>query len=112
MPFNTLSDVTSLQYYNTFVTPKAGRVRQITLKNAGIGTTPSMTSTTLRVIKNSGIEYTSSAQSTLAALNQSVSVTLGDSDATFAAGDKLNFAFNANGLWRGATATIILEYTG
>jgi len=111
MPFNSLTDTTSLQYYNTFVAPRAGRVRQIILKNAGVGTTPDMTSTTLRVIKNGSTAYTSSAQGTLAALNQYVTVTLTDSNVTFATGDKLNFGFNANGLWRGATATMILEYT-
>ena len=112
MPFGTLTDTTSQQYYNTFTAPRAGRVRQIVLKNAGIGTVPDMTSTTLRITKNlSSVLYTSSAQSTLAALGQGISVTLGDSDATFAANDRLNFAFNANGLWRGATATIIVEYT-
>ncbi len=112
MPFNTATDTASQQYYNTFVAPRAGRVRKIALKNAGIGTVPSMTSTTLRITKNlSAILYTSSAQSTLAALGQGISVTLGDSDATFSANDRLNFAFNPNGLWRGATATIILEYT-
>lgn len=112
MPFNTSTDTTSQQYYNTFVAPRAGRVRKIALKNAGIGTVPSMTSTTLLITKNLSISlYTSSAQSTLAALGQGINITLGDSDATFAANDRLNFAFNANGLWRGATATIILEYT-
>ena len=113
MPFGTLTDATSLQYYNTFVAPRAGRVRQIALKNAGIGTTPAMTSTTLKITKNlSGIPlYNSSAQGTLGALGQGINVMLGDSDATFIANDRLNFSFNANGLWRGATATILLEYT-
>jgi len=111
MPFGTLTDATSLQHYNTFVAPRAGRVRQIILKNAGVGTVPTMTSTTLRVIKNGSTAYTSSAQGTLAALDQYVTVTLTDSNVTFATGDKLNFGFNANGLWRGATATMILEYT-
>lgn len=112
MPFSGSVLSTSLGTTNTKVMPYAGRIRKIYMKNVPGGSTPSgTTSVTLRVIKNSGVVYTSSALPVLGGTGQYAELTLGDSDATFAAGDMLSVGFITNGVWRNTGVTVVFEYT-
>lgn len=112
IPFSGNALNSSLDKNNTKVAPYAGRVRKIYIKNVPGGSIPSgTTSITLRVIKNSGVLYTSSALLVTAGVGQYAELTLGDSDATFAAGDTLSIGFITNGNWRNTGVTVVFEYT-
>lgn len=111
IPFSGSSLSTSLGTTNTKVAPYAGRVRKIYMKNVPGGSTPTGTTITLRIIKNSGVLYTSSAISVSAGVGQYAELSLGDSDATFAAGDTLSIGFITDGAWRNVGITTVFEYT-
>lgn len=112
MPFSGSTLSTSLGTTNTKVAPYAGRVRKIYMKNVPGGSTPTgTTSITFRIIKNSGVLYTSSAILVSAGVGQYAELNLGDSDATFAEGDTLSVGFITNGTWRNTGVTIVFEHT-
>jgi hypothetical protein len=111
MPFSGDIEITTNQWYNNFTAAYAGRIRKIILKNTNGGTAPTATNTTFRVTKNGSTLYTSGGQTTTAGYNMYAAATLGDSNATFAGGDRLQVSFNANGTWQNAAASIIIEYT-
>jgi len=111
MPFSGDIEITTNQWYNNFTAAYAGRIRKIILKNTNGGTTPTATKTIFRVTKNGTTLYTSAEQGTTAGYNMYAAATLGDSDATFAEGDRLQVSFNADGTWQNAAASIIIEYT-
>jgi len=111
MPFSVGTEITTNQWYNNFVAAYAGRIRKIILKNTNGGTAPTATNTTFQVTKNGSTLYTSGGQTTTAGYNMYAAATLGDSNATFTEGDRLQVSFSANGLWQNAAASIIIEYT-
>jgi hypothetical protein len=111
MPFSGDIEITTNQWYNNFTAAYAGRIRKIILKNTNGGTAPTATNTTFKVTKNGTPLYTSGGQTTTAGYNMYAAATLGDSNATFAEGDRLQVSFSANGTWQNAAASIIIEYT-
>ena len=116
MPVNgTTGEQTTNQYYNNFVAPYNGRVRQIRIKHIS-GPTPTATSfTSFRVYVNGSLSSSQTPTTTDGAASGMMGVyTYSDSDATFSAGDRVQFAYVATGSTGhiyGATATFIIEYT-
>ena len=112
----TLSETTSNQYYNNFVAPYDGRVRQIRIKN--ITGTPTATGfTAFRVYVNGSNVSSLAPTVTNGGSNGMMGVkAFDDTDATFSAGDRVQFAYlpSSAGLTAymyGCTATFIIEYT-
>ena len=110
----TLSETSSNQYYNNFVAPYDGRVRQIRIKN--ITGTPTATGlTSFRVYVNGSNVSSLSPTVTNGGSNGMMGVKLfDDGDATFSAGDRVQFAYVASGstgYMYGSSATFIIEYT-
>tara|TARA_B100000902_G_scaffold374939_1_gene404391 strand:- start:465 stop:1178 length:714 start_codon:yes stop_codon:yes gene_type:complete len=111
----TTSETTSNQYYNNFVAPYNGRVRSIRIKHIS-GPTPTATLfSSFRVYVNGSL---SSSQTPLTTGGGTTSMmglyVYSDTDATFSAGDRVQFAYVASGSTGhiyGATATFIIEYT-
>ena len=112
----TLSETTTNQYYNNFVAPYDGRVRQIRIKN--ISGTPTATGlTSFRVYVNGSNVSSLAPTVTLPGSVGMMGVrAFGDTDATFSAGDRVQFAYvpssaSATAYMYGCTATFIIEYT-
>ena len=110
----TLSETSSNQYYNNFVAPYDGRVRQIRIKN--ITSTPTATGfASFRVYVNGSNVSSLSPTVTNGGSNGMMGVKLfDDGDATFSAGDRVQFAYVASGgtgYMYGSSATFIIEYT-
>jgi len=110
----TLSETNSNQYYNNFVAPYDGRVRQIRIKN--ITGTPTATGlTSFRVYVNGSNVSSLAPTVTNGGSNGMMGVkAFADTDATFSAGDRVQFAYVASGstgFMYGCTATFIIEYT-
>lgn len=111
----TTSETTSNQYYNNFVAPFNGRVRQIRIKNIS-GSTPTATSfSSFRVYVNGSLTGNVTPTTTGGGSNGMMGVAeYSDTAATFSAGDRVQFAYVASGSTGhiyGATATFIIEYT-
>lgn len=111
----TLSENTSNQYYNNFVAPYNGRVRQIRIKHIS-GSTPTATSfTSFRVYVNGSLSSSQTPTTTNGGATGMMGVKeYSDTDAQFTAGDRVQFAYVASGGTGhiyGATATFIIEYT-
>ena len=112
----TLSETSSSQYYNNFVAPYDGRVRQIRIKN--ITGTPTATGlTSFRVYVNGSNVSSLAPTVTNGGSNGMMGVKLfDDGDATFSAGDRVQFAYvpssgGTTAYMYGCTATFIIEYT-
>ena len=116
MPVNgTTSEQTTNQYYNNFVAPYNGRVRQIRIKHIS-GSTPTATSfASFRVYVNGSLSSSQTPTTTGGGASGMMGVyEYSDTDATFSAGDRVQFAYVASGSTGhiyGATATFIIEYT-
>ena len=111
----TTSEITTNQYYNNFVAPFNGRVRQIRIKHIS-GPTPTATSfSSFRVYVNGSLSSSQTPTTTSGGANGMMGVyEYSDTDATFSAGDRVQFAYVASGSTGhiyGATATFIIEYT-
>ena len=111
----TTSETTTNQYYNNFVAPFNGRVRQIRIKHIS-GPTPTATSfTSFRVYVNGSLSSSQTPTTTSGGASGMMGVyEYSDTDATFSAGDRVQFAYVASGSTGhiyGATATFIIEYT-
>ena len=113
IPMTGLTVSTSLSEINAKVMPYAGRVRKIIMSNVPGGSLPSGTTTvTFRVIKNSGIAYTSSPIAVVGpGGGQYAILDLGDSDATFSAADVISIGFITDGIWQKCGVTTVYEYT-
>lgn len=110
----TTNETTTNQYYNNFVAPYNGRVRQIRIKHI-TGPTPTATSfTSFRVYVNGSLSSSQTPTTTDGGANGMMGVyEYSDTDATFNAGDRVQFAYVASGGTGhiyGATATFIIEY--
>lgn len=115
MPFGVTSETTTNQYYNNFVAPYNGRVRQIRIKHIS-GSTPTATSfSSFRVYVNGSLTGNVTPTTTSGGSNGMMGVAeYSDTAATFNAGDRVQFAYVASGSTGhiyGATATFIIEYT-
>jgi len=111
----TLSETTSNQYYNNFVAPADGRVRQIRIKHIS-GTTPSATSfASFRVYVNGSLVSSLTPTTTNGGSTGMMGVRrFTDTQATFSEGDRVQFAFVTTGggrLMYGCAATFLIEYT-
>jgi hypothetical protein len=116
MPVNgTTSETTSNQYYNNFVAPYNGRVRQIRIKHIS-GPTPTATSfSSFRVYVNGSLSSSQTPTTTSGGASGMMGFyEFSDTDATFSKGERVQFAYVASGSTGhiyGATATFIIEYT-
>ena len=110
LSFNT-GTFQSEGYLNALTVAYAGRVRKIVIKNTSTGSVPTNTSTVIRVVVNGTTSFTSSAVVNTAAFGMSVIVTLGDSDALFAAGDLIRIQYQTDAPLQDIAAVTILEYT-
>ena len=111
----TLSETTSNQYYNNFVAPADGRVRQIRIKHIS-GSTPSATSfASFRVYVNGSLVTSQVPTTTNGGATGMMGVyKFSDTQATFTEGDRVQFAFVTSGglrLMYGCTATFLIEYS-
>jgi hypothetical protein len=111
----TVGETNSSQYYNNFVAPYKGRVRQIRIKHIS-GTTPTATSfASFRVYVNGSLSSSLAPTVTDGGANGMMGVReYSDTDATFNAGDRVQFAYVASGstgYMYGCSATFIIEYT-
>ena len=110
IPFNTLSETTSNQYYNHFDCPSSGTIKRIRLNN-----TSGSPSTGFTVI----FDIWRSASGSPTQSSSSITVASGgvveyDPDLTFSKGDEIQIAYrkSAGGKYlRGVSASIILEFT-
>ena len=111
----TLSETTSNQYYNNFIAPADGRVRQIRIKHVS-GTTPSATSfASFRVYVNGSLVTSQVPTTTNGGATGMMGVyKFSDTQATFTEGDRVQFAFVTSGgarLMYGCAATFLIEYS-
>jgi len=110
MPFNTLTETTSNQYYNYFDVPANGTIKRVRMQNTS-GSASSGFTTTIVIWKNSSggsPSYTSSAQ-TISSGEIEV-----DPNLSISKGDKVQIAFQKSATskyWQGVSATIIIEFT-
>ena len=110
IPFNTLNETTSNQYYNHFDCPSSGTIKRIRLNN-----TSGSASTSFTII----FDIWRSASGTPTQSSGSISVASGgvveyDPNLTFSKGDEIQIAYrkSATGKYlRGVSASIIIEFT-
>jgi len=110
MPFNTLSETTSNQYYNYFDVPANGTIKRVRMQNTS-GSASSSFTTTVVIWKNSSggsPSYTSSAQ-TISNSEIEVSPNL-----SISKGDKVQIGYAKSAgskYWQGVSASVIIEFT-
>ena len=111
IPFNTLSDTTSNQYYNHFDCPSSGTIKRIRLNNTSGTHTSGTWYITFDIWRSAtGSPTQSSSQIQVA----SGGVVEYDPDLTFSKGDEIQIGFrkSSTGKYlRGVSASIILEFT-
>jgi len=110
IPFNSLSETTSNQYYNHFDCPSSGTIKRIRLNNTS-GTPSTGFTVIIDIWRNAiGTPTQSSSSITVA----SGGVVEYDPDLTFSKGDEIQIAYrkSTGGKYlRGVSASIILEFT-
>ena len=110
MPFNTLVETSSNQYYNYFDVPASGTIKRVRMQNTS-GSASSSFTTTVVIWKNSSggsPSYTSSAQ-TISNSEIEVSPNL-----SISKGDKVQIGYSKSALskyWQGVSASVIIEFT-
>ncbi len=111
---NTTTETTSSQYYNNFVAPYNGRVRQMRIKHIS-GSTPTATSfSSFRVYVNGSSNSVTPTTTNGGSSGMMGVAEFSDTAATFNAGDRIQFSYVASGGTGhiyGASATFIIEYT-
>jgi len=113
LPSNGTSELTSLDDYRGGITPLYdGYVSKIRMTCCDMVHSPAATATSLRVAVNETIVYTSSVQSHGTVVKgTTMAITLGATDATFSAGDRIVVQFNTDGLWSEVWASTEHTYT-
>jgi len=109
IPFNTLTDTTSNQYYNTFDCPADGTIKRIRMQNTK-GTLSTGFTTIFDIWRNSTQTPTQSSGS-LTASGGSIEY---EPNLSFSKGDKVMIAYRKSAsskYWRGVSASIIIEFT-
>jgi len=110
MPFNTLVETTSNQYYNYFDVPASGTIKRVRMQNTS-GTLSTGFTTTIVIWKNSAggsPSYTSSAQT---ASGGEIEV---NPNLSISKGDKVQIGYSKSAgskYWQGVSATIVIEFT-
>lgn len=112
IPFNSISEGTSNQYYRNFACPNSGRVVSIMMMHtSGSAVSLNTYTTQLRVIKN-GSTAATSGELTASDGNNDGSYIEYTPDTDFNKGDRLGFQFSKSNTamrWRGTSVTIMLE---
>ena len=115
IPVGYIAETTSDTYYNNWITPYAGRVRKIVMRNTGTSTAPTATTINFRISVNGTVTYTGGTFTvTGSGLNQIAThefIPGSSGSPFFNATDRVQVAFRTNGFWRNAATGISLEYT-
>jgi hypothetical protein len=112
-PNNDTSELTDTARFNGGITPLAdGYVSKIRMTCINFTHTGGATETSFRVLVNGSVVYTSSAQAHgTVVTGTTAAVTLGATDATFSAGDRIVVQFNTDGLWSQTLASTEHTYS-
>ena len=111
VPFNSIADTNSSQYYNQLAMPQGGKVKKIMMMHI-YGTMSSSFTTQLNLVKNGTSASTSGELTPSNGTNDGSNITW-EPNYTFAAGDRMSFRYQksaASKYWRGVTMSIILEF--
>ena len=109
IPFNSLNETTSNQYYNCMDMPANGTVKRFRMHNTS-GSLSTGFTTTMQIYKNGSTTPTSSSALTAS----SGQIEWEPSNYTFSKGDHLQFAYAKSAgskYWQGVSASIIIEFT-
>lgn len=109
IPFNTLSETTSNQYYNSFDCPADGSIKRVRFHNTS-GSASTNFNVTFQIYKNAS--YSSPTTSSAIPIS-SGQVEWEPSNYSFSKGDSLQFGYSKSALskyMRGVSATIIIEF--
>mgnify|MGYP003118106920 CR=1 FL=1 len=108
IPFNSLTETTSNQYYNCMDMPANGTVKRFRMHNTS-GSLSTGFTTTMQIYKNGSTTPTSSGALTAS----SGQIEWEPSNYTFNKGDHLQFAYAKSAgakYWQGVSASIIIEF--
>jgi len=108
IPFNTLSETTSNQYYNHFDCPADGTIKRIRMQN----TSGSM-STSFTTIFDIWVSATGSPTQSSGSLTASNGAIEYEPNLSFSKGNKIQVAYRKSAgakYWQGVSASIILEF--
>ncbi len=112
MPFNSLSDTTSGQYYVHWAAPCTGRIKRVIMQHV-YGSMSSSFTTQLQIYKN-GSTFASSNELTVSTTNDGGYIEWNPSggNESFAKGDRIRIRYQKSATskyWRGVAASIIME---
>ena len=112
MPFNSISDTTSAQYYVHWAAPCTGRIKRIVMQHV-YGSMSSGFTTQLQVYKG-GSTFTTSGELTATSTNDGgyIEYNPTGSNVEFVKGDRIRIRYSKNTTskyWRGVAASIIME---
>ena len=112
MPFNSISDTTSAQYYVHWAAPCTGRIKRIVMQHV-YGSMSSSFTTQLQVYKN-GSTFTTSGELTANSTNDGgyIEYNPTGSNVAFVKGDRIRIRYSkstTSKYWRGVAASIIME---
>ena len=111
VPFNSIADTSSSQYYNQLAMPQGGKVKKIMMMHI-YGNMSSSFTTQLNLVKNGTSASTSGELTPSNGTNDGSNITW-EPNYTFAAGDRMSFRYQKSAsskYWRGVTMSIILEF--
>ena len=111
VPFNSIADTSSSQYYNQLAMPQGGKVKKIMMMHI-YGNMSSSFTTQLNLVKNGTSVSTSGELTPSNGTNDGSNITW-EPNYTFAAGDRMSFRYQKSAsskYWRGVTMSIILEF--
>ena len=116
MPFNSISDTTSGQYYVHWAAPCTGRIKRIVMQHV-YGTMSSSFTTQLQVYKNGSTFATSGQLTPSNGTNDGSYIEYNPSgsstgNVSFVKGDRIRIRYNKSAsskYWRGVAASIIIE---
>ena len=116
MPFNSISDTTSAQYYVHWAAPCTGRIKRIVMQHV-YGSMSSSFTTQLQVYKNGSTFATSGQLTPSNGTNDGSYIEYNPSgsstgNVSFVKGDRIRIRYNKSAsskYWRGVAASIIIE---
>ena len=116
MPFNSISDTTSGQYYVHWAAPCTGRIKRIVMQHV-YGSMSSSFTTQLQVYKNGSTFATSGQLTPSNGTNDGSYIEYNPSgsstgNVSFVKGDRIRIRYNKSAsskYWRGVAASIIIE---
>lgn len=111
-PVGYIIETTTNQYYNNWVAPYDGRIRKIVHRGVNIGTASVTPTIKWQILVNGTVVHTTSnVTPTGSGANFIAEITLGDTDATFSATDRVQVRFNTVTIWNECAFGISVEYT-